>query len=272
MNIFKDKTAIVTGGASGMGEAVCRKLADEGANVIVADIQSEKAEKVAEEIRAGGGKARSASIDVTDKEAISSLVENTAGEFGHLDYIFNNAGILFVGEARDMKPAQWEKIVSINTMGVLHGTLAAYTVMLRQGSGHIVNTASMAGLIYMPVTVAYNMTKHAVVGLSLSLRAEAAGLGVRVSAVCPGLVKTPLYDTSLSERTSTPDVMGLLPIQGCTAEKAADYILSGVRKNKALITFPLHAKILWLTYRLMPLVMVRFMQIPVRYIRKKIRK
>ncbi|MEW6077843.1 MAG: SDR family oxidoreductase [Thermodesulfobacteriota bacterium] len=272
MSVFKDKTAIVTGGASGMGEAVCRQLAARGASVIVADIQSEKAEKVAAEIRAAGGMARAAALDVSDREAVFALVENTARESGRLDYMFNNAGMLFVGEVRDMAPAQWEKIVRINTMGVLHGTLAAYNVMIRQGSGHIVNTASMAGLIYQPITVAYVMTKQAVVGLSLSLRIEAAGLGVRVSAVCPGVVKTPLYDHSPSERASIPDVMGILPVRACPAEKAADHILAGVTKNKALILFPLHARMLWLAYRLMPLALVKFMQAPVWYFRKKLRK
>ncbi len=272
MNMFKDKVAIVTGGASGMGEAVCRKLAAAGANVIVADIAVQKAEQVAEEIRASGGKAQSVALDVSDRETVFSLVEDTARAFGRLDYMFNNAGIFILGEVRDTAPSQWDKIVRVNVTGVINGTLAAYSVMIRQGSGHIINTASAAGFSYPPITVAYCMTKQAVAGLSLSLRAEAASLGVKISTVCPGVVKTPLYDHSPSVRANIPDVMGVIPLRGCTAEKAAEKILAGVLKNKAMILFPMHSRLVWLLYRLMPLVLVKFMELPVWYFRKKVRQ
>jgi len=272
MKVFKNKTAIVTGGASGMGESVCRKLGAFGANVIVADVQAQKADAVAAQIRATGGKAKSCVLDVTDKDAVYRLVEDTAREYGSLDYMFNNAGVHVIGEIRDMSPAQWEKVIQINAMGPLHGTLAAYAVMLRQGKGHIVNTASLAGIIDQPLTVAYNMTKHAVAGLSLSLRAEAAGLGVSVSLVCPGVVKTPLYDTSPCVGANMQDVMGMLPVRACTPDKAADYILKGVAKNKAVILFPLHAHVLWWMYRAAPVSVLKSMEPSVWFFRKKFRK
>ena len=241
MTEFKDKIAIVTGGASGMGESLCRKLAAAGAKVIAADIAFDNVSRVVEDIRSAGGKAEAAALDVTDKNAVYALVEDVAQRHGRLDYMFNNAGILVVGEIRDMAPGQWDRLMAVNVMGVLHGTLAAYSVMLRQGGGHIVNTASMAGLIYQPVTAAYVMTKQAAVGLSLSLRAEAAALGVKVSVVCPGLVDTSLYTNCQSAKVDVPDVLGMLPVRACSADEAADKILNGAKKNKAVIVFPLHA-------------------------------
>ncbi|MBI9077347.1 MAG: SDR family oxidoreductase [Desulfatibacillum sp.] len=271
MNQFKGKTAIVTGGASGMGEFLCRKLAAAGANVIVADIAFEKAGEIAREIRAAGGHATASALDVTDKGAVYALVEKTAQENGRLDYMFNNAGILVVGEIRDMTPGQWDRLLEVNVMGVLHGTLAAYSVMLRQGFGHIVNTASMAGLIYQPVTAAYVMSKQAAVGLSLSLRTEAAGLGVKVSVVCPGYVDTSLYTNCQSVKADVQDVLGMLPVRACRADKAADKILSGAIKNKALIVFPLHARILWWAYRFFPIGMLKIMEGMVWLFRRKAR-
>ena len=144
--------------------------------------------------------------------------------------------------------------------------------MTRQGKGHIVNTVSMAGLTYMPLTVAYNMTKHALSGLSLSLRAEAAGLGVAISVVYPGVVKTPLYDTSPCVGADMDDLMGKLTFLECTTEKAAKYILKGVAKNKAFIIFPLHAHVLWMMYRAFPRAMIKVGEAPVLFFRRKIRK
>lgn len=271
MKIFKDKTAIVTGGASGMGEQICLRLGAFGANVIVADIQAEKAEKVAVAIRAAGGKAESITLDVTQKEAVYNLVEGTAQKYGCLDYMFNNAGVHLIGEVRDMAPGQWENILQINTMGPLYGTLAAYSVMMRQGKGHIVNTASLAALSYLPLTVAYNLTKHAVSAMSLSLRVEAAGLGVAVSTVYPGIVKTPLYDTSPCVGANMQDLMGKVTFITCTPEKAAKHILKGVAKNKAVIIFTLYSRLQWLVYRLFPRTMLTFTEVTVWLFRKKFR-
>jgi len=208
MNIFQDKTAIVTGGASGMGEAVCLKLGVYGANVIVADIQAEKAETVARQIRRNGGKAESVSLDVTDRDAVYGLVEDTAREYGWLDYMFNNAGIHLIGEVRDMEPGQWEKILQVNTLGVLYGTLAAYSIMIRQGKGNIVNTASMAGLTYMPLTVAYNMTKHAVSGHAPGMY-SARGSGSHTHGGCK---KQGPYHFSLARPPAVDDVSRVPPV------------------------------------------------------------
>jgi short-subunit dehydrogenase len=137
---------------------------------------------------------------------------------------------------RDVPLADWHRIIDVNMLGVLYGTVAAYSLMVRQGFGHIVNTASLAGLIGFPTHVPYSLTKSSLVGLSIPLRLEGADLGVKVSVVCPGHV-----------RARTGDGQGLLG-----AERAARTILRGVARNRAMIVFPLHARVLWGLYRLWP--------------------
>jgi NAD(P)-dependent dehydrogenase (short-subunit alcohol dehydrogenase family) len=124
---------------------------------------------------------------------VQELVDETVRDYGRLDYMFNNAGIGMGGEVRDMDLEHWRRVLEVNLWGVTCGTSAAYEEMVRQGFGHIVNTASLAGLIPLPMVAAYCATKHAVVGLSASLRAEAAALGIKVSVVCPGFVETGIF-------------------------------------------------------------------------------
>jgi NAD(P)-dependent dehydrogenase (short-subunit alcohol dehydrogenase family) len=162
-----------------------------GAGVVLADRQVALAEEVAARIRENGGQAIAEELDVTDFQETRRLVESTYQGAGRLDYVFNNAGIGIIGETRLYELADWSRIVDVNLRGVIHGVQAAYPIMLRQGFGHLVNTASFAGLFPYPLAVGYCASKHAVVGLSTSLRIEAAAAGVRVSVLCPGPVRTP---------------------------------------------------------------------------------
>jgi NAD(P)-dependent dehydrogenase (short-subunit alcohol dehydrogenase family) len=182
---FEGKVAIVTGGGSGIGEAVCWELARRGAHVVVADIDAEAAERVAKLI---GAEARR--VDVSTEADVQGLVVDTVAAHERLDYMFNNAGIGIGGDARDLTSEHWRRVLDVDLNGVLYGTLVAYKVMARQGYGHIVNTASAAGLLPHLLNAPYSTAKHAVVGLSRSLRLEGADLGVKVSVVCPGFVRT----------------------------------------------------------------------------------
>ena len=259
MKKFKDKTAIVTGGASGIGRAICENLARHGAIVIVADINIEGARQVAESITANGGRAEAEKLDVTKKEDVQKIIKDTADKYGHLDYIFNNAGIGIIGDERDKTFDDWQKVIDINLMGVIYGALAAYSVMVKQGSGHIVNTASIAGLIPAPTQVAYGTVKHAVVGLSTSLRAEGAALGVKVSAICPGIIRTPFFDASREQNTKMDEFLTTLNLVTMNdVNKAAPIILRGVARNKALVVFPFHSRFAWWMNRLNPRIMGLF--------------
>ena len=271
MEYFRDKIAIVTGGASGMGRAVCEQMGRHGATLVVADIKDEGAREVAGSIVAAGGKARAAKLDVTRQGEVHDLVHQTARENGRLDLIFNNAGIGILGDERDKTSDHWRKIIDVNLLGVLYGTTAAYPLMVEQGFGHIVNMASMAGYIPSPMDAAYGTTKHAIVGLSLSLRDEGHDLGVKVSAVCPGFIKTPIiYNTPiLNVDYSREEIEQNLPhFLFMDVNKAGKAILEGVARNRAMIVFPFHARLAWWLMRLFPALFDRVGRLQIRSFRK----
>jgi len=254
---FKDRIALVTGAASGIGLALSEQLSAEGATVVMTDINAELCASAAHRITG----AESVGLDVTDAGAVQAAVDDVVARHGRLDLIFNNAGIATAGEVRHMTLDQWRTIFDVNVNGVIHGIQAAYPHMLRQGSGHIVNTASMAGLVPAPGLTAYAGTKHAVAGISTSLRLEAAQLGVRVSAVCPGLIRTNLLRTATLINEEGLDVerdelWDLLPPGPATPDFCATEILNGVVKNRALIVITPFAKTMWRMYRTSPEVML----------------
>jgi NAD(P)-dependent dehydrogenase (short-subunit alcohol dehydrogenase family) len=250
---FRDKVAIVTGGASGIGRAVCDELGRRGAKVVAADIHLERAEQVVAGICAAGGEAEAARMDVTRSQEVRELIDRTASRHGRLDYMFNNAGMANLGEVRDMTPEQWDRIIQINLMGVVYGTTAAYSLMVKQGCGHIVNTASQAGLHPVFGTTSYALTKYGVVGLSTSLRTEGAGLGVKVSVICPGPVVSRIIEDATLLGEYRKNVFREVPqfMLMDTAE-AARVILRDVARNRAIIIFPFHARFLWWLHRVSP--------------------
>jgi NAD(P)-dependent dehydrogenase (short-subunit alcohol dehydrogenase family) len=254
MSGFQDKVTIVTGGASGLGRALCHALARNGALAVVADVNGEGAHRVADEIVDGGGQATAAEVDVSQAESVQQLVAGVVRDRGRIDLIFNNAGIIVGGEVRDMSLDHWHRMIQVNLLGVVYGTIAAYTHMVRQGHGHIVNISSLSGLISLPIYTGYATTKHAIVGLSTSLRAEAATLGVKVSVVCPGQLKTALGDAAIVVNARREDVRTSLNQERMLLDPAvaAEKILGGVRRNRRIIVFPLSSRILWWLDRLWP--------------------
>ncbi|MEW6443650.1 MAG: SDR family NAD(P)-dependent oxidoreductase [bacterium] len=254
METFRGKVAIVTGGASGIGKSLCQELGKAGADVTVTDINEDGATRAAEAARSAGGRASSAKLDVRVEADVRGLIDRTAAEKGRLDYMFNNAGIGVGGEVQDMTLDHWRSIVDVNLWGVLYGTLAAYQIMIRQGSGHIINTASSAGLVPAPLLTAYGMTKHGVVGLSVGLRAEGAGKGVKVSVVCPGFIDTPIFDSTTYVKTDKERTWSVKPpwIKMMSADACARDILKGVARNKGIIPVQAPAYIMWWLNRLNP--------------------
>ena len=253
------KIAIVTGGGSGIGEAVSQELARRGATVVVADINSGDASRVAEAIGRSGGRAEARQVDVSSEDAVRQMVEETAARYGRLDYLFNNAGIGIGGDARDLTSEHWRRVLGVDLFGVIYGTLAAYPIMARQGFGHIVNTSSAAGLLPGPFNAPYNTSKHAVVGLSLSLRIEAADLGVKVSVVCPGFVRTSIYQTAVTVNIPQDKMSSGLPARMVEPPRAAQVILDGVEKNQAVIVFPASIRWVWRAYRIAPTLISRLL-------------
>jgi len=254
---FRGRSAIVTGGASGIGLALGARLAELGALVVLADIDGELAEQSAAALGDGVEGRR---LDVTDLTAFGALVDEVADRDGAIDYLFNNAGISLGGPTHDLTAAHWDRIIDVNLRGVANGILAVYPRMVQQGHGHIISTASGAGLFAPPFVAAYSATKFAVVGLSQSLRPEAALHGVKVSVLCPGAVDTPLLDRSGPADLPPPSTQALTGREYLTllgqkpvpAKGLAGKALAQVARNKAVIMVPAAAKLPWYLNRWSP--------------------
>ena len=252
MGYYTDKIAIVTGGASGLGRALCFEMYRRGATVVAVDVDQEGAEEVCRLIRKGGGKALAAYLDVTIYENAKRIVKDVVNKYGRLDLIFNNAGTALHGETRDLGIEHWRTMMEVNLMGVIHGSISAYEEMVRQGEGQIVNISSLAGLIPVPKEIPYCTSKWAVVGFTNALRFEGAGLGVKVNLVCPGIMRTAIHQTVSYVNVDHRRLVRPQTNHFITPEKAAGIILNQVANNQPMIIFPFYARIVWWLYRLNP--------------------
>ena len=248
---FAGKSVLITGGGAGIGRALAQQLAERGAKVWVSDRSEKAAVACAEQLRAKGADARGLALDVSDRARFEAVVAELCAARGRIDFLFNNAGVGIGGEVRDLSHEDWRKVIEVNLFGVIHGVEAAYPRMVEQGSGHIVNVASVAGLFPLPGEGPYVTSKYAVVGLSHSLRAEAAGLGVRVSCACPGTVATDIYKTSKVVNYDLEGILSLWP-KAITPERCASVILRGVARNRATIIITGRARQLAWLARLSP--------------------
>ena len=251
----------VTGGGSGIGAALSAKLAGAGARVWIADRQYETANKLAGQLAETGATVHAVELDVRDPEAVTRAIDAVVEAAGRIDYLFNNAGIGIGGEVDTLSLDDWSDIIDVNLRGVIHGVNAAYPVMIKQGSGHIVNTASMAGLITTSAQGAYSSTKHAVVALSKTMRVEGRTHGVRVSVLCPGVVRTPILtggaygrNTSISRENQQKLGEALRPMD---PDDFAEQALRAVLRNQAIIVVPRWWKVLWYLERLSPALSMR---------------
>ena len=265
---FANKTAIITGGASGIGLALGRHLVSHGARVVLTDVDGDAVSHAASEVEATSAQPVSIvgrQLDVRDRDAVRALVDEVADRDGAIDFLFNNAGLSMGGPTHELTGAHWDRMIDVNIRGVVNGLLAAYPRMIEQGHGHIINTASGAGLAAPPLVVPYATTKYAVVGLSTGLRPEAALHGVRVSVLCPGAVDTPILDrlppSDLPALASAPvtaraylQKMHQRPI---SEDKFARAALRDIAHNKGIIVVPRSAKSLWYLQRLSPALVER---------------
>jgi len=189
------KAVLITGGASGIGRAAAEAFAREGARVVIADLDEKGGRTTVEKLRAGGAEAHFVRADVARSADVAALVAKTVSLYGRLDCAFNNAGIEgAVSPIVDYPEDTFRRVLEVNVVGVFNCLRAELPQMLAQGRGAIVNTASVAGLIGAGGLSAYIASKHAVLGLTKTAALENAKLGVRVNAVCPGVIQTPMLD------------------------------------------------------------------------------
>ena len=251
MDEFRNKVAVVTGAASGIGFGLARRFASEGMKVVMADVEEPALKSAVDELESDGAEVLGIVTDVSDHDAVQSLATATFDRFGTAHIVCNNAGVGTGGLAWEVSEPQWRWIVGVNLMGVVHGIQAFVPRLVEQGEGHVVNTASAAGLMTGPGMSPYFATKHAVVALSESLAADLAGVGsgVGVSVLCPQWVKTriaeadrnrppdvePTVDDSTPDGSAMREFIRSLVATGMEPSEVADHVVDAIRSNRFYI-------------------------------------
>lgn len=235
---IRDAVAVVTGGASGIGRATALELARRGAQVVVADVHEDRLETVRVEIQEMGGRVLTIRCDVSYDDQVEHLRDEALEEMGRVDIVMNNAGVAALGPPETMTMQEWDSVLQVNLYGVIRGVRAFLPHMLERGSGHVVNTASLAGLYaYTWDSVPYITGKFAVAGLTEALALYARPLGVGVSLVCPGLVDTNLGETARFVGVDDPSVWlkGIQLPPAVAPEEVATRVADAVAQDRFLV-------------------------------------
>ncbi|MBW2339409.1 MAG: SDR family oxidoreductase [Deltaproteobacteria bacterium] len=225
---FENKVALVTGAGSGIGRASALAFATEGAKVIVSDTVVEGAEETVSIIRKAGGEALFVKADVSKASEVQTMLEKTVESYGRLDCAYNNAGVAASPHLiPDTTEEEWDRVISVNLKGVWLCMKYEIPQMLKQGKGAIVNASSMLGLIGLERRSAYAASKHGVVGLTKVAALEYANAGIRVNAVCPAVVRTPLVESIIaSDPEAEPQLMSMIPMGRLgTLEEIAEVVM-----------------------------------------------
>lgn len=241
---WNGKATVVTGAASGIGRSSALAFARRGAKVAIVDINKEKLAKVKKELEAMGAEVYDYIVDVAKPEQVRELCDDVYRKFGRVDVLYNNAGIGIAGRFEDTSMEDWDWIIGVNLKGVINGCHYFYPRMIEQGGGgHILNTASGAGLVPLLLMTAYSCTKFGVVGFSESLRAEASLHGIGVSVICPGFVDTPItraVKLTTTTRVSTPQKQQkkfvlFYRLRHYGPDRVARAVVKAVEKNRGVV-------------------------------------
>ncbi len=212
--MLEGRIALVTGGASGIGRGIAGGLAAAGADIVAIDVTESAADNLLEELTALGAPSPSfVKLDVRDAASVSKTFHEIAQSRGRIDILVNSAGVREISEPLDLDPADWDKVIAVDLSGTFYCCQAAAKEMVRTGSGgSIINIASVAGLIGISGRVAYTAAKHGVVGMTKTLASDLAAHRIRVNALCPGLVRTPLNDQYFNDEAFVAGLAALVPL------------------------------------------------------------
>ncbi len=247
------RNAVVTGAAQGIGRELCMALTREGWKVGIADIDLEAAEETRAMVEEAGGRGEVFRCDVGDPAQVAACADHFFSAWGEVGLLVNNAGIMVAGCTEDVPVEDWKKIVDVNFLGAVYGCRAFIPGMKKQGYGHILNMASMAGIIPLPEQAPYNSTKSAVIGFSETLRSELSPYGIGVTVVCPLCVGTHLLDKACVRSDFIADFYGITFVEArMSAEEIAGRMLRAVEKNRMYEMSQPFAKVLWASKRLVP--------------------
>jgi len=233
---FNNKRVLVTGGASGLGKAIVEQFAELGWKIAVVDINIQGAEEVASEANNKGAEAIALYCDIGKDEDFVTIASNIKEKWGGLDIIINNAGIATTGMMADCTPEQWDRAINLNLNSVFRGCHYWMPLLPENGPGHVVNTASFAGIAQAPAMMSYNVSKAGVIALSETLRAEMGHLNIGVSVVCPAFFKTNLLDSmSPTDEGVKPLVKKWMDNSKISAADVANDVIDGIEKNKLMV-------------------------------------
>jgi len=257
------RVAVITGGGSGIGRATALLLAARGARLHVADLNLEAAEEVAGEIRARAGGATAHPLDVSDAAAVEQLAARIFELEGRVEILHNNAGIGHGGNIEATTVQDWERVIQVNLLGVAYGVQAFVPRMLAQGRpASVINTASMAGLVPTAKMAPYCASKFGVVGLSESLNAELSGRGIHVSAICPGIIDTPIVASGIMRgdvAALKDQATSYYSRRGASPEEVAQAVLDTISSHRMIVPVPRRQVTLpYLLHRLSPRLMQPF--------------
>ncbi len=225
---IKGKVVVITGASSGMGEAAAKHLSDLGATVVLGARRADRIVKLATEVKDKGGKALAIAVDVTQRGQVKKLVDAAVEQFGRVDVILNNAGIMPLSTMDSLHVDEWDKMIDVNIRGVLNGIAAVLPYMKEQKSGQIINTSSVAGHKVFTGSAVYSATKFAVRALTEGLRMEVKPYNIRTTIVCPGAVKTELLEhiTDTDVRQANEDYVGAVGISPDSFARVVAFAIS----------------------------------------------